>query len=371
MPPTQPIVPTTSASNTLSDYMARLWRTVAVVALAVISVWMISLLVNGLLVLFAGILFAVFLNQLSRVIQRQSGLSYGVSLSIVVLSIVSIVAATGYFMGSRINEQVTEFSKQFLEASDRIADRLEQSEILSWLNPNASDNAQGLMPSTQSMISSAGSSLLTLVSALGGLIVILFLGLYLAINPSQYRGGLVRLFPPAGRQRLDNVLLKVGESLWAWILGRLAAMALIAISSALGLWMIGIPLSVTLGVIAGLLNFVPNLGPLIASIPPLLFGLQQGGHAALYVVILYLALQLIESYFITPLIDQQQVKLPPALTLAAQLLLGMLAGFMGLLLATPLLAVAHVLIRELYVKDTLEAGCCDDHLHESVVPTCN
>jgi predicted PurR-regulated permease PerM len=166
----------------------------------------------------------------------------------------------------------------------------------------------------------------------------------------------VRLFPPKRRPRIDDVLLKVGNALWAWTLGRLIAMALIAVGSTAGLWMIGIPLPATLGVLAGVSNFVPNLGPLIASVPPLLFGLQQGGNSALYVAGFYLALQVVESYLITPLIDQQQVRLPPALTLAGQLLLGMIAGFMGLLLATPLIAAAHVVIRELYVKDVLEAN---------------
>jgi predicted PurR-regulated permease PerM len=214
------------------------------------------------------------------------------------------------------------------------------------------------------MMSSARAGLLALLSAVAGVVVIVFLGLYMAIDPARYREGLLRLFPPRRRPRINEVLIEVGDTLWAWTLGRLAAMALIAIGSTAGLWMIGIPLPVTLGVIAGLLNSVPNLGPLIASIPPLLFGLQQGGNAALYVAAFYLALQVIESYLITPLIDQQQVRLPPALTLAAQLLLGMLAGFMGLLLATPLVAAAHVLVRELYVKDMLERGV-EVRFHES------
>ncbi len=338
----------------LGAYMTRLWRTVGVVALAAIGVWMVSLLVNGLLILFAGILLAVFLNQSSRTFQRLSGLPYAASLAVVVLSILVLLAATGYFMGSRISEQVSEFTAQFSQASEGAWKRLEKLGLRGGVDGGVTGDVPGFLPSNGSMMSSARSGLLALLSAVAGVVVIAFLGLYMAMQPAHYRGGLVRLFPPRRRRRIDEVLLKIGDALWAWTLGRLAAMALIAIGSTAGLWMIGIPLPVTLGVIAGFLNFVPNLGPLLASIPPILFGLQQGGNSALYVAGFYLALQVLESYCITPLIDQQQVRLPPALTLAGQLLLGMVAGFMGLLLATPLLAAAHVLVRELYVKDILE-----------------
>jgi predicted PurR-regulated permease PerM len=131
-------------------------------------------------------------------------------------------------------------------------------------------------------------------------------------------------------------------------------MAIIGIGSGVGLWVIGIPLPVTQGVLAGILNFVLNLGPLLSSVPPILFGLQQGGTTAFYVAGFYFVLQFVESYLVTPLINQRQVQLPPALTLSAQLLMGMTAGFLGLLLATPLCAVASVVTRELYVQDALE-----------------
>src|SRR5690606_23321446 len=123
-------------------------------------------------------------------------------------------------------------------------------------------------------------------------------------------------------------------------------MAVITVASAIGLWAIGIPMPITPGLLAGLMIFVPNIGPLISAIPPLLFSFEQGGYAAIYVIALYVILQFLESYFLTPLITQHQVAIPPGVTLSAQLLFGMLAGFLGLLLATPIVVVAAAVINE-------------------------
>jgi len=336
--------------------MTRLWRTVGVVAIAVIGIWMVSVLFKGLLIVFAGILLAIFLSHLSRKIERLSRLPYTASLCLVVLAIVAVFSATGYFMGSRISAQISEFSEMFSTASDQAWKRFESLGLRRWVDGAAATDAQDLLSSDGLVMSSARAGMLGLLSMAAAVVIIVFLGLYAAIDPGRYREGLVRLFPPRRRQRIDEVLFEIGDTLWAWTLGRLAGMALIGTGSIVGLWVIGTPLPVTLGVIAGLLNFVPNIGPVIASVPAVVLGLQQSGNSALLVVALYLVLQTIESYIITPLIDQQQVRLPPATTLSAQLLLGMLAGIMGLLLATPLTAGAHVLIRELYVRDTLESG---------------
>jgi predicted PurR-regulated permease PerM len=121
----------------------------------------------------------------------------------------------------------------------------------------------------------------------------------------------------------------------------------------LGLWILGVPLALALGFIAGLLSFVPNFGPLIALIPAVLVGLMEGPSTALYVVILYIVIQAVESNLITPMIQKQMVYLPPAVILIGQVLLGILVGGLGLILATPIIAIAVVLVQLLYVEDVL------------------
>ncbi len=338
----------------LRPYTRRVLLTTAVVAGVVVVIAATTWLIQGLLVVFAGILFGLFLNHLSRHLAHVLNVRYGAGLAIVVISLLMLVGGVGYFMGSRISQQVSEFSAEFIDAGERMWNRFEQSRLRAWIDGVSAEGNTGLLPSSVKVVTKARSAIAITLSAIGGLVLAVFLGFYFALQPEIYRDGLVRLLPPHTRPRLNRVLQTISKKLWRWMLGRLAAMALIGVGSTIGLWIIGIPLPVTQGVLAALLCFVPNLGPLLASVPPILIGLQQGGNAALYVAGYYLALQFVESYFITPLIDQQQVSLPPAMILTVQLLMGMTAGFLGLLLATPLAVVAFILVRELYVKDALE-----------------
>jgi predicted PurR-regulated permease PerM len=340
-------------NDQLKPYTRKVWLAVGIVTATIIFLGAFSYLLSGLLIIFAGILFGVFLWRVSYYLAAFTKLGQRPALGVVVIVLLAVAASGLYFMGSRITYQVAEFSEQFEIAASRVQAQLQQQRWWKWLEGRQTSSSQILMP--DGVMSTARSALLTTISALGGLILVLFLGFYFALQAPLYREGIAKLFPVDARPRTRDVLDETSLTLWWWILGRLVAMVLIGVGSALGLWLLGVPLPVTLGIIAGVLNFIPNIGPLIAAVPAILFALQQGTDTALYVAGFYLLLQFIESYFITPLIDQQQVSLPPGLILSSQLLLGMLAGFLGLLFATPLTATIFVLVRELYVKDTLEA----------------
>jgi predicted PurR-regulated permease PerM len=136
-------------------------------------------------------------------------------------------------------------------------------------------------------------------------------------------------------------------------MGRIILMVSNGLLTTLGLALLGIPLAFVLGVIAGLLNFVPNIGPLIGAIPAVLIGLMQDPATGLYVALLYLVLQMVDGYVLTPLVDQRAVSTPPALIITFQVFMGLVVGALGLLLATPLAAVLLVLVKMLYIEDTL------------------
>ena len=152
---------------------------------------------------------------------------------------------------------------------------------------------------------------------------------------------------------MRDVLDAVGDTLRRWLVGRALLMVINGVCTAAGLWLLGIPLALTLGTIAGLLNFVPNIGPIIAGVPAVLIAWTHGPMPAFYVLLLYVALQSLDGYVLTPLIQQRTVSLAPALTIAVQVLFGVLAGTMGLLLATPVTAATLVLVRKLYLEDVL------------------
>jgi predicted PurR-regulated permease PerM len=149
------------------------------------------------------------------------------------------------------------------------------------------------------------------------------------------------------------VLNESGSTLQSWLVAKLFEMLLIGGLTTLGLWLLGIELALVLGLIAGLLSFIPNIGPVLSVIPAVLLASLEGTRTMLYVVGLYTIVQALESYVFTPWMQQRIVSVPPALTISMQLLFGLLAGTLGLLLATPLVAVGMVLVRMLYVEDIL------------------
>jgi predicted PurR-regulated permease PerM len=181
--------------------------------------------------------------------------------------------------------------------------------------------------------------------------VILFLGHYLAADPATYRKGALRLVPMRWRARAAEVVDEMASALRWWLAGKLLSMTLIGIATSLGLLALGSPAPLALGLLAAALTFVPNFGPLIAAIPAMLLDLLSGPMTAVWVGLLYLGIQVVESYVVTPLIQERTVSLPPGLTIAAQVVLGVAAGVFGLALATPLVTAVLVATKRLYVED--------------------
>jgi predicted PurR-regulated permease PerM len=183
--------------------------------------------------------------------------------------------------------------------------------------------------------------------------VVFAIGIYFAIEPGLYRRGFIKLLPLADRRRAHEVIDATGNTLWWWIIGVMISMATIGVLTTIGLWILGIPLAPTLGLLTGLLAFIPNFGPILSAIPPMLLGLMISPMDAFYVVMLYLIVQAIESNIVTPQVQKRTVSMPPVLGMVGQLLFGVFFGFLGLLLATPLVAAIIVLVKMLYVEDVL------------------
>lgn len=318
-------------------------------ALLVVTLLFLWYLAHTLLVIFAAILLAIFLHGLSTMLRRIIPVSVHVSTIIVIVLVVGVIVLGFWLLSSRIAEQAVELKNNLPRAFAGIAGPLQETELGTELTKLA-PRLQEVMKEGAGLLAPASWVFSTAIGLITNVVIILFVGLYLALDPQRYKRGLLSLIPSSKRNRAKDILDTLAATLRQWTLGRMVLMLINAILTSIGLWLLGVPFALTLGLIAGVLNFVPNLGPIVASVPAILIALMQSPTQAVYVAILYLALQSIDGYILTPLVQERTVNVPPALTISSQLIMGVLLGAWGLLLATPLVAVAMVLVNNLYVQ---------------------
>jgi predicted PurR-regulated permease PerM len=328
-------------------------RTLIVIGLVLLGALLASILVlasDVILVLFGGILFAVFVRGLADLLSERTRISSKLSLAVVLITMAVIAGAGTWFLASEIADQLGRLGADLGELWAQFqahAQRTAWGRQLLGVIQNAQGEGGNLAARATQVFS-------TTLGAVANLFIVVFVGVYVATNPGWYRRGVLRLVPPAHRAEGASLLEAIGHSLRWWLLGRAVGMAVVGAITTLGLWLMGVPLALALGAIAALLDFVPIIGPIIAAAPAVLVALGNGPAFAASVAGLYLAIQLLEGYVLTPLIEQRSVQLAPALTIAAQVVLGVLTGAAGVVLATPLTAVIVVLVQRLYVEDALE-----------------
>jgi len=303
-----------------------------------------------LLIVFAGILLAVLLHGGGHWIAARLGVADGWGVGLFLLAIVIAFAVFGLAVAPAVAEQIDELTRRIPEALESLRERVADYEwgppVLDRLTPDLFVSAEGRTAALSAVSSTFG--------ALGNVVVILFIGLYGALDPSVYRRGLTLLLAPSIRDRGDDVLRATAATLRHWLTAQFMAMTVVGVLTGLGLWAAGVPLAFALGLIAGLLAFIPNIGPVLAIAPALLLALPDGRDAMLIVLAIYVGVQALESYVVTPLLQQEKVSLPPALVIAAQLLFGVLFGILGLALATPIAAAMMTITQRAYVRDYLE-----------------
>jgi len=191
------------------------------------------------------------------------------------------------------------------------------------------------------------------ISVFAGLVVILVLSIYIGADPDTYHDGLMKLFPRPWRRRAGEVLTAIAIALRKWLVTQLIAMVVIGVVSTIVLLILGVNAAVPLGVIAGLLEFVPTVGPILSALPAIAMGFVDSPEKALAVIIAYIAIQQMENYLLIPFLMREGVDLPPALTIVAQALMALIFGFLGLLCAVPILAASMVAVKMLYVQDVV------------------
>ncbi|MEH2245683.1 AI-2E family transporter [Nostoc sp.] len=331
------------------------WIGLIAIVLSLYILWQIR---EVLLLVFAAVVLATTLNRLAKRFQR-SGMKRGFAVLLAV--VIFFAGIVGFFWLI-----VPPFAQQFQELTYRVPQGF--GRFNSWLDALRSRIPTELVPyipDLNSLIQQAqpivnrvlGNSFAfvsgSLEIVLKVLLVLVLTGMTLA-NPVAYRKVFVRLFPSFYRRRVEGILDQCEVSLGGWVIGALIAMGVVGLMSVIGLSILGVKAALALGVLAGFLNLIPNLGPTLSVIPAMAIALLDEPWKAVAVLILYFFIQQIESNFITPIVMAHQVSLLPAVTLISQLFFVTFFGFLGLFLALPLTVVAKIWVQEVLIKDVLD-----------------
>ncbi|KJS01187.1 MAG: hypothetical protein VR65_09820 [Desulfobulbaceae bacterium BRH_c16a] len=322
--------------------------TLGIVALAFLLFMLIWSAVEMLLLIFAGVLFAIFIRGVSAFLFGRLPLPEKIGILITLLLMLALSIAFFILLVPQLAEQGEKLMDQLPEAFEQLRGKIGSFDWFRDLFQSAGDSE-----TTQKITSQAVGLFATTFGAITSAFIILFVGLYLSFSPRYHVDGLLHLIPERSRNRADQVFQALDYTLGRWLIGRFIEMLMISVVSYLGLLLLDIPLALMLATLAGILTFIPNIGPVISAIPAILLAFTQSPMTALYVFLLYVVIQTIESYLITPLIQQRAVSLPPVLTLSSQVVLGSTLGLLGLILATPLTAAALVLVKLIYVENVL------------------
>jgi predicted PurR-regulated permease PerM len=366
--------------------------TVMLVLFGVLFVW---LAIDLLLLLFAGILLAVFLRSLALLVSERTPLSTGWALLVVILVLLGSVVGAGFLFAPQLARETQQLAETLPEAVEELEAQVRAHTFGDWLLDRVIERATqqnedgggesnkdtGAAPGKETaartggggdqppgdeqeekpklqdaqdaVVDQAAGAAWRVVDGLVGLVIVIFTGLYLAAYPQPYIRGILRMFPLSRRHRIGEVLYASGYTLRWWLYGQLLAMAVVGVTMGVGLAIIGVPLAFALGVVAGLFEFIPTIGPMLGLLPALLLALTSGGTMALWVLGLYSVVQTFEAYLLTPLVQQRVVHLPPVVTIIAQVFFAWTFGPLGLLIAVPLVAVIMVIVQMLYVEDFL------------------
>jgi len=340
--------------SSTESFAGRVLLIIGFVLLTFLLVTLLYFTFDVILLIFAAALLAIFLRGLAEILGRFIKIGEGWLVLLVSVLLVLILAGAVTLLAPDVAAQVQHLRVELpksAQAAGEFVSRYSWGQALIAQLPSGEEVLQGV--STSALVTGVGGFFTSTVGIIGNFFITILLAIYLASEPRFYTTGFVKLFPVEKRQRLFEVIAAVGETLRWWLIGKAGSMIFIGVLTWIGLSILGVPLALTLGLIAGLLSFIPNFGPIISALPALLLAFIESPVTALYVLALYVGVQVIESNVVTPLIERETVELPPALTITFQLALAVMVGGLGLILATPLLAVIMVLIQMVYIQDVL------------------
>ena len=328
----------------------RIFKATVIVVATVGAAYILWRLVDLVLLLFACMLTALILLTIARLIRRRVPMPFGAALALTVALLVTVVGGAFWFFGAAMSDQFTELAQRLPAAWAAVQVRLHQSR----LGTLALERAQEFAPSGQKIVDLLASALAIGGGILSGLAVVIIGGLYLAAQPALYGGGMLRLIPANARPQASETFDAVAASLRGWLKGQALGMVFVGAGTGIGLAIVGVPAAAAIGIVAGLAEFVPYSGAIVAGIPAIILGFSQGTDTGLWTIAVLIGVQQVQGNLVMPLLQNRMVDLPPAITIFGIIAAGILLGPVGVLLATPLTVVLLVLVRRLYLHEDAE-----------------
>src|ERR1035437_7467010 len=322
------------------------------VAVVLTLAWMVRVI---LLLLFAGLIGALLLSILTEWVQAKLKIRRSLALATVIATFIACVGLGLWMRGPAMAEQFSALQSDLPAAAHQVLTRIQAQNWGRWLLSRYADIDQ-LTGGLSFAITRIGGAVVTTASALVGLYVVVAVSLFVSAEPTQYLKGLHRLTPNAWHVRFDLCLSCAIRMLRSWLIAKGVSMLCIGALVSAGLWALGVPLAGTLGIIAGMLTFIPNLGPILSFLPAALLAFAISPPKGVLTALLFCLAHFLEGSIITPLVERQIVTLPPALTLSVQLILATLTGPLGVALAAPCTAVALGVLRVVLPPDFTQSG---------------
>lgn len=299
-------------------------------AVGIVLVWFLS---QPILLILGGIVFAAMLDGGARLLGRVLPIGRGLRLGIVILATFAFIAWTAVFAGMELGAQATTLRTVIMAQVDRIFGLAAQAGLVA--DGTGSELGAQLVGSLGRMTSALGSA----VGALASLVMMVVIGIFVAVDPRLYDRGVAWMMPMRARAGFYTTTDRMAFTMRRLMAGRLLGMAVEGVGTWLMCLVAGVPMAALLGLLTGLLAFIPNVGAIVSGVLLVAVGFSAGTETGIWAIIIYLVVQLVDGYLIVPMVAKRTVDLAPALVLGAQLLFGALFGIMGLALADPIVAM--------------------------------
>jgi len=342
----------------MQNYSTKVGVAVGITAIAILLILLLGYAFKAVLLIIAASLLASFFFGIAKWLSKHTPLSFPWSMGATLVGILLIVVALNWLVAAQVSSQIGELQQKLPQAIEEVRNQLSQTSWGSNISQRIPENSEEVVSKIQSQGSKLFQGTFGFLSGVFGILadiyIVLLLALYFLANPSLYKEGIKLLVPPPHRDRAQEILNSLGETLSRWTVGKLLSMAIVAVMTTIGLLIINVPMAWALGVITGILAFVPNFGPLISYVIGASFALLEGPQTALIALAIYIGVQIIESNLLTPLIQKRMVQLPPAMVFIAQVVMGILFGGWGIVLAVPLAVIVMVLVKKIYIGDILQ-----------------